>query len=132
LTGELGNITLKMVGSLVFIIGLILLFVYLLKRFRLGPLSLNRSPVFRLLGSLNLAPKRSIALVEIHNQWLVLGVGTERVTLLSKMDRPEEDAVSDNQSDLGHKSFGAIMQDLISRKRPLIYHDNRRSDEKSD
>ncbi len=132
MTGEFGNITLKMVGSLVFIIGLILLFVYLLKRFRIGPLSLNRSPAFRLLGSLTLAPKRSIALVEIHNQWLILGVGTERVTLLSKMDRPDEDTVSENQSELGHKSFKATMQDLISGKMNLSNHDNRRSDEKSD
>ena len=121
-----------MAGSLVLIIGLILIFVYLLKRYRIGPLSLNRSPVFRLLGSLNLAPKRSIALVEIHNQWLVLGVGTERVTLLSKMDRPIEDTASHNQSDPGHKSFKAVMQDLISGKRNLINHDNRRSDEKAD
>lgn len=132
MTGELGNITLKMIGSLVFIIGLILIFVYLLKRFRIGPMSLNRSPIFRLLGSLNLAPKRSIALVEIHNQWLVLGVGTERVTLLSKMDRPEEEGLSENQSDFGHKNFKTLMQDLISNKRKLVNHDNRRPDEKSD
>ena len=132
MTGELGNITLKMIGSLVFIIGLILIFVYLLKRFRIGPMSMNRSPIFRLLGSLNLAPKRSIALVEIHNQWLVLGVGTESVTLLSKMDRPREEGLSENQSDFGHKNFKTLMQDLISNKRKLVNHDNRRPDEKSD
>ena len=132
MNGELGNITFKMVGSLVFIIGLILIFVYLLKRFRLGSMSLSRSPIFRLLGSLTLAPKRSIALVEIHNQWLVLGVGTERVTLLSKMDRPGEEGLSENQSDLGPKNFKTLMQDLISGKRKLVNHNDRRPDEKSD
>lgn len=132
MTAELGNATLRMAGSLVLIIGLILIFVYLLKRYHIGSLSLNRSPVFRLLGSLSLAPKRSIALIEIHKQWLILGVGTERVTLLSKMDRPEEEAVFEDQSDLGSKSFKVMLQDFITRKRNLISHDNRRPDEKPD
>jgi flagellar biosynthetic protein FliO len=121
-----------MAGSLVLIIGLILVFVYLLKRYHIGPLSSNRSPVFKLLGTLSLAPKRSIALVEINKQWLVLGVGTERVNLLSKMDRPEEEEVPEDRTDLGSKSFKAMLQDFIAGKRNLIHHDDRRPDEKQD
>lgn len=128
MTAELGNATLKMAGSLVLVIGLILLFVYLLKRFRIGPLS-SRSPVFRLLGSLSLGPRRSIALVEIHNQWLVLGVGAERVTLLSRMDRPEEEAGPGSQLDHGQKSFRGLMQDFLSGKRSPLNPGDRRQDE---
>ena len=122
----------KMAGSLIFIIGLILLLVYLLKRFRVGPLSLNRSPAFRLLGSLSLAPKRSIALIEIHNQWLVLGVGTEKITLLSRLDRPEEQDLPDNRTEPDQRSFGSLMQDFLSGKGKGRHNDHRRPDEKSE
>lgn len=129
MTAEFGNALLKMAGSLGLVIGLILLFVYLMKRFRIGPLSLNRSPAFKLLGSLSLAPKRSIALVEIRNQWLILGVGTDRVNLLSRMDRPEEDVLPGSQYGYGQKSFGSLMQDFARGKRNPAMNDRRRDED---
>jgi len=44
----------------------------------------------RILGTLNLAPKRAIALIEVCDQWLIVGIGTENVTLISRLDQPPE------------------------------------------
>ncbi len=88
MAGEFGGTVLKMVGSLVMILGLIIFLSYWLKRLRPGTLSAGRNPAMRLVGTLNLAPKRAVALIEVCDQWLLVGVGTESVTLISKLDPP--------------------------------------------
>jgi flagellar biogenesis protein FliO len=44
----------------------------------------------QLVETLAIAPRRWVALVEIRDQWLVLGVGQEDVRLLSQLPRPVE------------------------------------------
>jgi flagellar biosynthetic protein FliO len=97
---EFGAESARMVGSLVLIIGLIIGAYLFMKRFRLGGVTGSSGPDMRILGTLNLAPKRAVALVEIGDQWLVLGVGTESVSLLSKMERPlmQEGVPSDHEA----------------------------------
>lgn len=85
-------ISMKMAISLIVILVLLVSLFFFVKRFRLGPLSHGKVPVMRLLGTLNLAPKRAIALVEVCDQWLVVGIGTENVTLISRLDPPQETA----------------------------------------
>jgi flagellar biosynthetic protein FliO len=87
--GDFGAASIKMVGSLILILGLIICLFYFLKKFRPNVFPLGKDPMMRLVGTLNLAPKRSLALVEICGQWLVVGIGTESVALVSKVDRPE-------------------------------------------
>jgi flagellar biosynthetic protein FliO len=79
--------TLKMLGYLIVVILVILCVSYLLRRLRLGTYALRKSPQMRLLGMLSLAPKRSVALVDVCGEWLVLGVGVESVALLSKLEK---------------------------------------------
>jgi flagellar biosynthetic protein FliO len=81
--------SLRMVGSLMAVLGLILLLFYLAKRLRLRRSSgFSQVPEMCLLGTLTLAPKRALALVEFSGQWLIVGVGTESVTLISSMEKP--------------------------------------------
>ena len=87
---DFGSAFIKMIGALLLILGLIMLLLYLLKRLRLRSLSLENYPEMRLIGMLNLAPKRSLALVELLDQWLLVGIGSENVTLISKFKRPVE------------------------------------------
>ena len=87
---EFGGALLKMAGSLMLVLGLMVCLFYVLKRLRPRSFHLGNYPQMRLIGSLNLAPKRTLALVELCDQWLVVGVGTESVSLIAKMDRPPE------------------------------------------
>lgn len=78
----------RMFGSLMVVLGLIMLLFYLAKRLRLKTFSRSSPiPEMRLLGTLSLAPKRALALVEFSGQWLIVGVGAESVSLLLKMER---------------------------------------------
>jgi flagellar protein FliO/FliZ len=90
LASDFGTAALKASGSLLLVVGLIICLLFLVKRLRFGGLPHSGYPRMRLLGRLHLAPKRAIALVEVEDQWLVLGVGTESVSLISRVARPPE------------------------------------------
>ena len=86
--GNMGMASLKMAAALLLVIAVIVALYYLSKKIKDGRFSLNRYPAMRIIGSLSLAPKRSIALVEVCGEWLVLGVGTETITLLRRFEDP--------------------------------------------
>jgi flagellar biosynthetic protein FliO len=110
LSPELAGASLKMVGSLAMVLGLILVLFYAIKRFRPRSLHSSQVPEMRLLGTLNLAPKRALALVELHDQWMVVGVGTDSVTLVTKMDRPPEPEPEEAPVLRSGRSFQAFLQ----------------------
>jgi len=111
MTAEFGSLSLKMAGSLALVLGLIITLLYIVKRVRWSTLSYAGYPEMRLIGTLTLAPKRSIALIEICDQWLVVGIGTENVTLLSKFDPPEGHSPADDRGLKSGKGFYSFLQD---------------------
>ena len=120
-------VTIKMAISLIIILGLIIYLFLILKRFRLSPLSSGRVPVMRILGTLNLAPKRAIALVEVCDQWLIVGIGTENVTLISKLDRPPEANGSDAGIPANGKKFHSFLQNIGLSQRDRNNLDTRKN-----
>ncbi len=66
----------------------------------------------RILSILNLAPKRSIALIEVLDQWMVVGIGTDNITLISKVDRPEEDSDMQTEEKEEQSKFHSILQKI--------------------
>ena len=114
--GNMGMASLKMGAALLLVIGLIFGLYYLSRKIRDGRFSLNRYPAMRVIGSLSLAPKRSIALVEVCGEWLVLGVGAESITLLRRIETPPLDgngAVSGTAGNNG--SFQSFLRRKIKR-----------------
>ena len=94
------------------ILGLIICLFYLLKRLRLSTLSGNIIPHMRIVGTLSLAPRRRITLVEICDQWLLLGIGSESVTLVSKLDRPTETPHPCSEKERTGGGFHALLQSI--------------------
>jgi len=90
-------------------LGLIFALVFILKRLKMGPLSGDRFPPMRLMGTLSLAPRKGIALVEVCDQWLVLGISAENVNLISRVDRPACDAVPET----GNTGSGNVFQSIL-------------------
>jgi flagellar biosynthetic protein FliO len=111
--GGLGGASLKMFGSLILVIGVILFLFYVIRRLRLNPLSLRRYPEMHLLETMNLGPRRSVALVEVGGKWLVLGVGAESVTLLSRFDDPPVRTREDGGALGNRESFHSLLRNKI-------------------
>jgi flagellar biosynthetic protein FliO len=111
--GNMGMASLKMGAALLFVIAMIFALYYLSKKIRDGRFSLNRYPAMRIIGSLSLAPKRSITLVEVCGEWLVLGVGTETITLLRRFEEPP---TTNNEAVSSGAGSGGGFQSLLRRK----------------
>jgi flagellar protein FliO/FliZ len=130
LADGLGILSIKMLFSLMLMLGLIFALVYLLKRLKVGNLGANRSVSMRLLGHLSLAPRKGIALVEVCDQWLVIGIGAENVNLISKIDRPPSDAVPNTVSPTGGNVFQTILENIGVQRRNTALSDTRQHDSK--
>jgi flagellar biogenesis protein FliO len=126
---DLTMATLKMVLSL----GAVLLILWVaqrgLRRFMPSAAATGRNRWIKVLGTHPLGIKKSIAMVQVPGAILVLGVGTEQIQLLTRIDDPEVMAeVAAAQTalpgaagfgeqlkrmtrSLGMKSDGAISQD---------------------
>jgi flagellar biogenesis protein FliO len=60
-----------------------------------------------IISTLALAPKRSLAIVEVCNEWLLLGVGAENISILSRYDKPEE--AGENPKAHGEGGFASFL-----------------------
>ena len=115
-TADMTAATIKMMASLALIVGIIVLMFYLLKRFKGLARVASEGPRMRIVGSLPIAPKRSVTVVEVEGKWLVLGVGSESVNFLCSIT-PTKPETEKNQPING--SEGAF-QKILQRKRSLI------------
>lgn len=126
---DLGMASLKMIGSLMVVLGLILGLFYALRRLRFRPFQGGPSRQMRLISTLNLAPKRALSLVELNDQWLIIGVGAESVRLITRMDRPPEtEAVEAGEPGNG-RGFQALLQQCIPRKHGTPWTHKEKTDE---
>jgi flagellar biosynthetic protein FliO len=89
LNPDINILSFKLVITMLAVFTLLILFLYIMKRIKGGNLSFKKFPAIRIISTLSLAPKRSIAIVEVENEWLLLGVG-ENISILSKYDKPED------------------------------------------
>ncbi len=90
LTPSLG--ILQVFGALVFVLGAILVTAWALKRFAQGGLSGN--PTLRVVGGVMVGPKERVVIVEVGENWLVLGVTAAKVSMLQSLPRPADAAIT--------------------------------------
>lgn len=124
----LGIVSLKMFISLIIMLGLIFAIVFILKRLKLGPMAGNRVTSMRLLGHLSLAPKRGIALVEVCDQWFVIGIGAENVNLISRIDRPVCESLPNTGVTGGGNVFQSILDNIGLPRKSSGTTDTRQND----
>lgn len=105
----------KTAGSLLLILGLIICLFYVLKRLRFGPAGTTGLSRMRVLTTMSLAPKRSIAIVEILDEWLVVGVGTDSVNLLTSVKRPNDPADEESGNDKAEEGFRSLLRSKVER-----------------
>lgn len=127
--GNLGMASLKMGAALFIVIGMILGLYYLSRKLRDGRFLLRKSSGMRVIGSLSVAPKRSVALVEVCGEWLVLGIGTESITLLSRFENPPANP-SEVMSPGGERSgtFQTLLRRTIGRSATGISRTGQKDD----
>ena len=77
--------------ALAFVIGLMLLAAWLLKR--VGPIGNAQKVPVKVVGGVNIGNRERIIVVEVADQWLVLGVTAQQINTLSTMQKQDSASV---------------------------------------
>jgi len=91
MSSELVPLLLRVGGVLILICGLILGLISLVRRLRPGLIPFSRTLEMRLVGMMKLGTRHTIAVVEIQDQWLIIGISPENISLLHTMKKPSVD-----------------------------------------
>ncbi len=81
----------KALLTLVFVLGLMFAFLYVLRYFMgrgKGGIQGLKSPI-RVVSTFFMGQKKNLAIVEVAGEWLVLGVTQNSITMLTKLESPD-------------------------------------------
>jgi len=92
---ELAGSLAQMVGSLILVIGIILILYYLAGRFMKMPQGGGGAGYIRVVETRHLAPKKSLVLVEVGGEYLLLSNSGEGVNFIKQVEMLEEIEVVD-------------------------------------
>jgi len=111
---------LKIIASILVVIGLLLLFLYLLRMVIYRPPgALSAGGQFEMLRQFHLGPKKSICLVRVCDRLFLLGVTESSITRLMEVEDPEEVAKIQAQLAEGPRvqggQFREVYQGLIGK-----------------
>jgi flagellar protein FliO/FliZ len=110
---------LQTILALVLVLGLLLGLAWFMKRF--GPRSMGASANVKLVGALNIGGRERIMVVEVGNQWIVVGASPGRVNALATMPRQEGAQAHEGQATLAPHvpsagSFGDWLKNTIDKR----------------
>lgn len=108
---------LQTILALVLVLGLLLGLAWFMKRF--GPRAMGASANVKLVGALNIGGRERIMVVEVGNQWIVVGASPGRVNALATM--PRQDGAQADGATLAPQaasagSFGDWLKNTIDKR----------------
>jgi flagellar protein FliO/FliZ len=101
--------------ALAFVLALLVGLAWLLKRY--GPKSMGSSSAVRLVGSLSVGTRERILVVEVGEQWIVVGASPGRMNALATMPRQQQDEIADHpQPGLAGANFAEWFKQTIEKR----------------
>ncbi len=80
---------LKTLAMLCIVLGILILVVFLLKRFSYLKQGSGHGQLIRVLSSYHMTPKERIALIDVAGQKMVIGITPGNITCLAQINKPE-------------------------------------------
>ena len=109
------SITLQMLTALAIVVGGLLVAFYLMKRFLKRDAGGSSNALIRVVANQYIGVKKNIALVEVPGTVLVVGITSDRISLLTKIeDQSALDGIKENAPRLA-PSFAEHLQRLTTR-----------------
>lgn len=103
----------QVLPGLAMVLLLIVACAWVAKRFNGARMGGNA--VIKFVASQNLSARERVVIVEVNQQWLVLGVAPGRVSQLSQMARPETSA-ADAATQIAKPPFAVWLEKALSKK----------------
>ena len=109
---ELWVSLLQSFGMLLLVLALLILVLWLLRRYFSHSGAVGQQGVIRMLSSIYVAPKERIALVDVLGEKLLIGITPQQISFLARIE-DEKEICSDRQLE---KSSGGFFKTLLKRK----------------
>jgi flagellar protein FliO/FliZ len=100
--------------GLIVVLGLLAAIAWLLKRFNLTRLAGN-APV-KIVGGVSVGNRERVVVVEVADQWIVVGVAPGQVNALSTLPRPENAPTLDQATPQPADNFAAWLKQKIDKR----------------
>jgi flagellar protein FliO/FliZ len=108
----------QVVPGLLFVLALIAACAWVAKR--VGPVRAGNNAAIKFVSSQSVGGRDRVVIVEVNNQWLVLGVSPGRVNTLSQMAKPEavqaEAAAVSGAANAVKPPFAAWLEKAMGKK----------------
>ena len=109
---------LQVVLALALVLGAIVLFAWLMRRFVPG--QAGAGGLLKVIGGVMVGPKERVVVVEVGDTWLLLGVAASGVTLLHSMAKPASAATTDSAGTPApaSRSFSRLLGQALGSRTP--------------
>jgi flagellar biosynthetic protein FliO len=105
----------KVIGSLGLVLGIMILLAFFFKKFGVAGGNLKQGSLIKIMDTRMIAPKKYVSVLQIANEYVVVGITDQSINLLSKLDNSEEienftlTPGANTSTKLGN-SFSALLQ----------------------
>jgi flagellar protein FliO/FliZ len=106
---EFWMLLMKSAGMLCIVLAVLILFLYLLKRFLAFKGIQHRPDVIQMLASYHLSPRQRVLLLDILGEKIPLGVTSQQITFLGRIDRLTDVHDGDESSETSGEAFDPIL-----------------------
>ena len=112
-TPQTGSL-LQTILALMLVLGLLLGLAWFMKRF--GARVMGASANVKLVGALNIGGRERIMVVEVGNEWIVVGASPGRVNALATMPRQESTEIHATVPTPAAGSFGDWLKNTLDKR----------------
>lgn len=107
---------LQTIFALMFVLALLIALAWAMKRY--GPKALGGNSKMRVVSSLNLGGRERIVLIEVADQWIVVGASPGRINALATLPRQEGDlpSLSSAQNGPAAANFSEWLKQTIEKR----------------
>ena len=106
----------KMVGTLALVLGIMFVLFYFARRTILkGQGIMGGGKIIKVVAQQSIGPKRSLAVVNVAGEYLVLGIGAEQISLLDKIEDPASiETMLQSEISNSKQSFSGVLDTLMN------------------
>lgn len=115
-TATLAFTLIKVFGALLLTVGIMLLLVIWLKKLGLNRAGLRQGTLINIIDTKMIAPKKYVAVVQIAEEMLAIGITEQQITMLTRLDSSVASFVPPQKTEQPHlSSFSTLLTKTLKR-----------------
>lgn len=121
----------KAAGALILVVGLMLLFVYLMKKAGLARGRFKPHSLIKVMDIHALAPKKHVAVLDVAGEFIVIGITDQQISMLTTLEKNSalsEPAAPESKSDLSLPPFAKVFSGALHKLKKDPTQDKRGAD----